>query len=103
LTPIPHGGHNEQMTSPQTTKPFQFRLRSIFLATAAVGVTLGLWKCLGTHDFLTAVFLTAPLAATVVVMVKVKGGWASLWAWFLLVLVVYVIILLLSPFIDTRF
>jgi predicted permease len=96
LTFAPRGGQNERMTSPDATpKPFQFGLRSIFLVTAAVGVALGLLKWLGPRDFLTVVFFTAPFAATAAILVKTKGGWASLWASFLLVLVVFVAILLM--------
>ncbi len=95
LTFAPRGGQNKRMTRQETTKPFQFRLRSIFLVTAAVGVALGLLKWLGPRGLLTVVFFTAPIAATAAILVKNKGGWASLWASFLLVLVVWVAILLM--------
>jgi hypothetical protein len=99
LTFAPRGGQNERMTRQETTKPFQFRLRSIFLVTAAVGVALGLLKWLSLRELLTVVFFTTPFAATAAILVKNKGGWASVWASFLLVLVVFVVLLLLLPLI----
>jgi hypothetical protein len=58
------------MTSPdETQKPFQFGLRSIFLATAAVGVAFGLLKWLG----LLALILAVQFSAVVAVLVLTKG------------------------------
>jgi hypothetical protein len=49
LTLIQQGGDNDDMAAQETTttddrKPFQFRLRSIFVATAVVGATVALLK-----------------------------------------------------------
>jgi hypothetical protein len=56
--------------------PFQFRLRSVFLATAAVGVALGLFKWLGRDGFSALALLTVELGAMVAILLKGKGRWA---------------------------
>jgi hypothetical protein len=56
------------MTRP-APKPLQFGLRSIFLATSAVGLALGVFKWLG-HDIFV---LTVQLAAVVAILVKSRG------------------------------
>jgi len=56
----------ETMT-PSEAKPFQFRLRSIFLATAAVGMALGLLKWLGPVIWM---ILAVQSAAIIAVLVK---------------------------------
>jgi hypothetical protein len=81
--------------------PFQFSLGSIFLATAAVGVTLGPLKGLFTHDSLAVFVLCVPLCGeTIDILAKGKGGWASASASFLLALVVSIFLLLLRPPFD---
>src|SRR5260221_1225503 len=59
------------MTSPDAApKPFQFRLRSIFLATAAVGVAFGLLRWLG---LAILVILAVQTAAIIALFVKSNG------------------------------
>jgi len=73
-------GDNEGMASPETTsppKPFQFSLASIFLATAAVGVALGLLRWLGFSDFASVVYVAVQNSAVIAVWVKSRGT-----AWF---------------------
>jgi len=68
------------MASPETTsppKPFQFSLASIFLATAAVGVALGLLRWLGFSDFASVVYVAVQNSAVIAVWVKSRGT-----AWF---------------------
>jgi hypothetical protein len=63
------------MASPNAApKPFQFRLRSIFLATAAVGVALGLLK-LGPAGFILVLLPVGPCAA-VAILAKSKNSFA---------------------------
>jgi len=58
------------MTSPDAApKPFQFSLGSIFVATAAVGMSLGVFKWLGLDAFI----LVVQLAAVVAILVKSRG------------------------------
>ena len=68
------------MTSTETTtpkKPIQFGLRSMFLATAAVGVALGLLEWLGFSDFASVVYVAVQSSAVIAVWVKSRGT-----AWF---------------------
>jgi len=58
------------MTHP-ATKPFQFDLRSIFVATAAVGTALGVFKWFGLGAFI----LVVQFAAVVAILV-ISGGTA---------------------------
>jgi hypothetical protein len=74
LTDARRRGDNEPMIIPdESPKPFQFGLRSIFVATAAVGMALALLKWLGPADFTGLVFLAVPCSAAIVVLVKSKG------------------------------
>ena len=47
MTLIEAGGDNESMAAQETTTPFQFELRSIFLATSATAVAFGFVKWFG--------------------------------------------------------
>ena len=61
------------MVSPETTKPFQFELRSIFLPTTAVGVAFGLLRWLGPFGFFLFVIVAVQCSAVIVIMIKSKG------------------------------
>ena len=54
-------------------KPFQFDLRSIFLATSAIAVALGLLKWLGPLAFLVLVVLVVQCSAVIAILIKSKG------------------------------
>jgi len=77
LTLVPDGRHNDGMASPETTsrpKPFQFGLRSIFLATAAVGVTFGLLRWLGPGISAFVFILAVQCAVVRAILVISKGA-----------------------------
>ena len=61
------------MVSPETTKPFQFGLRSIFLATSAIAVTLGLLHWLSPFGFFLFVIVAVQCSAVIAVLLKSDG------------------------------
>ena len=64
-------GHDEPLLSPDSApEPFQFRLRSIFLAAAAVALALGVLTWLGPFYMILAI----QFGAVIAVLVKSKGS-----------------------------
>lgn len=82
-------------TTPNDGKPFQFSLRSIFVATSAVAVALGVLNWVGPRDFFGVVFFTTPLAMIgSMLLLRGKGRLFMAWAWCLLLSVALVIAVL---------
>jgi hypothetical protein len=75
LTSVSYASDNDGMNNPDgTPKPFQFGLRSIFLVTSAIAVTLGVLKWrLGPLGFAGLVIATVQCAAVIAVLAKSKG------------------------------
>lgn len=75
MTLVQLGGDNDGMTSPgSATRPFQFRLRSLFLVTSAIGIALGVLKLrLGPLGLVGLVIATVQSSAVVAVLVKSRG------------------------------
>lgn len=70
MTDARRRGDNDGMISPDAApKPFQFSLGSIFVATAVVGIALGVFNWLGFE----ACILVVQLAAVVAILVKSRG------------------------------
>jgi hypothetical protein len=72
--------------------PLQFRLRSLFLATAAVGLGFGLFRWLGREAFAALAILTIESAAMLAILLEGKGRWA------LLALMCVLLLVPLTPF-----
>jgi hypothetical protein len=80
LTLIEPCGDNDDMTAQETTttedrKPFQFRLRSMFVATAVVGLTLALLKL---HVLLIIPIIHALAGGLLIVLTDRKAAGAYL-------------------------
>jgi hypothetical protein len=77
---------SQEATTPAAPEPFQFRLRSIFLATAAVGVALGLLHWFGAVALILAVQFSAVVAILVISRgtalrgVVIVGGFVALYS-----------------------
>jgi peptidoglycan/LPS O-acetylase OafA/YrhL len=66
------------MTS-QNEKPFQFGLRSIFLATSVIALTLGSWRWFGSEAFFAVLILAVQCAAVVAIGIKSRdSAWSNM-------------------------
>jgi len=84
------------MTSPDAApRPFQFGLRSLFLAISVFAIVLGLLKCLGPIGFFAVLFSTGPFATVIAILVKKERRLALIW--FLVASVIGIAFLLMFP------
>jgi hypothetical protein len=68
------GVQDDGMASPNAAhKPFQFDLRSIFLATSAIALALGVLKWFGPDTFVAFVILEVQCSAVIAILVMSKG------------------------------
>ena len=79
-----------------TEKPFQFGLQSLFVATLAIALALGLLNWRGTRAFFALMLFSAPFAVTLAILVTCKGGWTTAWGYFILTLCAFVVVIVIS-------
>jgi hypothetical protein len=75
--------------------PFQFGLRSLFLAVTAIAAALGLLKWIGPCGFVAVVFSTGPFVTAIAILVRRRKRLALIW--FLAVLAIGIACLLVFP------